>query len=260
MLNFIYAIPAWLFLFLACSTATVLACAGQILVHRRFPSVDFAKHNAVGGYMLAVVGTLYAVTLAFVTVIVWQEFDASKERVSQEAGDAASIWHLTAGLPDPLGAKLRSQMADYAHAMIAIEWPEMRFGLESGRGEAILTDAISEVAKFRPSDIGASNTQAVVLGRLADLHDQRRHRYQDNASGVSPFQWTVIIVGALVLFGFCYLFGLENVRVHLLMTAALAITISSMFVLIVELDYPFRGDLSVSPEPWATFAPRTVHL
>lgn len=256
MLNVIYAIPAWLFLFLVCAFASALACAGLLYVHRRYRSVDFVRHNAVGGVMLTVVGTLYAVTLAFVTVIVWQEFDASKERVSFEAADAASVWNLSAGLSGSLGAELRSDMADYAKTMLTVEWPLMRVGREGERSEAILTEAIAGVARFRPTDMGASNTQAVVLTRLDDLHDQRRHRYQDNASGVSWFQWTVIIMGAVVLVGFCYLFGLENARVHLLMTAALAITISSMFVLIIELDYPFRGDLSVTPEPWATFLHR----
>lgn len=259
MLNVVYAIPAWLLLFLLCAFATALACAGLLYVHRHFRAVDFARHNIVGGVMLTVVGTLYAVTLAFVTVIVWQEFDASKERVSLEAGDAASIWHLSAGLPAPLGAELRSDMADYAKTMLTIEWPLMRVGRESERGETILTEAISDVARFRPADMGSSNTQAVTLSRLTDLHDQRRHRYQDNASGVSWFQWTVIILGAVVLVGFSYLFGLENARVHMLMTAALAITISSMFALIIELDYPFRGDLSISPEPWATFLQRIAH-
>lgn len=259
MLNVVYAIPAWLLLFALCAFATIAACAGQWYVHQHFRSVDFARHNLVGGVILTVVGTLYAVTLAFVTVIVWQEFDASKERVSLEAGDAASIWHLSAGLPAPLGANLRSDMADYAKSMLTIEWPLMRQGLESERGETILTDAISNVARFRPTDMGSSNTQAIALARLTDLHDQRRHRYQDNASGVSWFQWTVIIMGAVVLVGFCYLFGVENTRVHLLMTAALAITISSMFVLIIELDYPFRGDLSISPEPWVTFQERIGH-
>ncbi len=55
-----------------------------------------------------------------------------------------------------------------------------------------------------------------------------------------------------MLIGFLYLFlfGLRNFRVQLLMTAATAATIGVLFSFIVLLDYPFRSDVSVSPERW----------
>ena len=40
---------------------------------------------------------------------------------------------------------------------------------------------------------------------------------------------------------------------HALMTGAVACIIGATFVLIFELDYPFRGDLGISAEPWLTF-------
>jgi len=40
------------------------ACSGQVLVHRRFRKTDFIAHNEVAGFVIAVVGAIYAVLLA----------------------------------------------------------------------------------------------------------------------------------------------------------------------------------------------------
>ena len=71
-MTFLYGIPAPLLLLLALVVAVAAAGAGQGFVHRRFRSQDFIAHNEVGGVIIAVSGTLYAVMLGFLTVAVWQ--------------------------------------------------------------------------------------------------------------------------------------------------------------------------------------------
>jgi len=253
VINALYAIPAWLLLCFACAVAVAVAVGGQTWVHRRFSMVDFIQHNEVGGFTIAVVGTLYAVIVAFVVAIVWQEYDASQTRVGIEAAAGATVWHTAAGLPGPLGVRTRARMVAFARTMLSDEWPQMRHGGESLRGEALVVGALDDLARFRPRNLGEANVQAQLLDRVEALHDARHQRLQDNASGVSWFEWLVLIAGAAVVIGFCYLFGLQSQRVHQLMTAALAGVIALVCVLIFELDYPFRGDLAISPEPWRTF-------
>lgn len=253
MVNALYATPAWLLLCVACLGAITVAVSGQRLVHGRFRDTDFIQHNEVGGFTIAVIGTLYAVIVAFVVAIVWQEYDVSQTRVGLEAAAGATVWHEAEGLPEPLAARTRAAMVEFARLMIDEEWPDMRRGGASRRAETLVVGALHDVARFRPSNLGESNVQSHLLTRLSAVHDARHQRLRDNASGLSWFEWTVLIVGGVVVIGFCYLFGLQNQRVHRLMTAALAGIITMACVLIFELDYPFRGDLGVSPEPWRTF-------
>jgi hypothetical protein len=58
----------------------------------------------------------------------------------------------------------------------------------------------------------------------------------------------VLAVGGILVVGFAYLFGLENTLVHNLMVSALALLISSVLFSIGVLEYPFSGDVRVSPE------------
>ncbi|HEY0615866.1 MAG TPA: DUF4239 domain-containing protein [Candidatus Elarobacter sp.] len=252
----LYAVPAWLLLILAMLAAALIAIAGHVAVRRRFQSVDFRAHNDVGGIVLGVVGGLFGVTLAFIIAIVWQEFDGTAQRVAVEAGAASDLWHVARGLPPPLDREVRSSLIAYADLLVRDEWPAMRNGRSSSAAEAVLTRMFEDVARARPAEAGAGTAQSAALGYLGALHDSRHRRIDDNNSGVSTFEWTILVVGAAVIIALCYLVGLPNLRTQLLMTGVVAAMIAALFVLIFELDYPFRGDLSISPAGWQEFVDR----
>jgi hypothetical protein len=249
----LYALPPWLVLLGAVALAVALACGGHVAVRRRFPQTDFRAHNDVGGIVLGVTGGLFAVMLAFIVAIVWQEFDAASQRVAVEVGAASDLWHTARGLPPPLGPAVRRHLIEYADLLVRDEWPKMRSGGRSKLAENVLTRTFEDVAQFRPSDIGAGNAQSASLQYLGALHDARHHRLDDNNSGVSPFEWGILLIGALVVIGICYLVGLTSLRAQLIMTGAVAAMIAATFVLIFELDYPFRGELSIAPAGWQEF-------
>jgi uncharacterized membrane protein len=66
--------------------------------------------------------------------------------------------------------------------------------------------------------------------------------------GLPAILWVVLIVGGTVVVGFTYLFGLESNVVHLLMVAALALIISLVVFTVSSLNFPFKGDITISPE------------
>ena len=55
-------------------------------------------------------------------------------------------------------------------------------------------------------------------------------------------------MGAVIVVGFTYLFGLQSTTVHVLMVAALAFIIGLVLFTVASLDYPFRGDVHISPD------------
>lgn len=252
----LYAVPSMLVLFVAMALAATVACAGLILVHTRFPRLNFGDHNPVAGPMLGIVGGIWAVMLAFVTITIWQEYDGSAERLAVESAAASDIWRAAAGLPNPEMQALRGRLVTYARELVTDEWPRMQKGGFSVRAEDQLASLFGDAARMRPRNAGEVNTQLTILQAISRLNDARRHRLLDNVSGVSPFQWTVLWIGAIAVFAYSYLMGIGNLRAHTIMIGALAVVVASMFVLIFELDYPFRGDLSVSPAPWVDFLER----
>jgi Protein of unknown function (DUF4239) len=249
-MTLLYRIPSAVLLLLAISVAVSAACGGQLYVHRRFRSQDFVQHNEVGGFIIAVVGTLYAVVLGFLTVIVWQHFSETRELVAHESAAAADAWHTAVGLPAPVRERVRNDVLDYAQAMIDREWQAMRGGASDTVADRKLADALATTGTYVPSNAGESNAQAATLEHLTGLHDDRQRRIEGNGRAVSRLEWMVLFIGATCVIGFCWLFGLKNEHTHLLMTSAVAVLITSMLILLFELQYPFRSDIGIGPDVW----------
>jgi hypothetical protein len=235
---------------IALAIAVTFACSGQALLHDRFPEEAFVGHNEVGGFIIAVAGTLYAVILGFITVIAWQHFADARELVALESAAATDVWHVSIGLPAVQGSRVRSDMSDYAHLMVDKEWPAMRLGQTLVKPDLIIMDAISETMAFSPRTMLESNSQNATIQQLSALHDVRQRRLEKNDRGIAGFEWLVLGLGAVSVVCFCWLFGLANQRVHLLMTATVAIMIATTLVLLFELQYPFRTDLRIAPTQW----------
>jgi hypothetical protein len=249
-LTFLYNIPSWLVLAGAIAVSLVLANGGQLYVHRRFRHEDFVPHNEVGGFIITVVGALYSVLLGFLTVIVWQHFSDARQLVALESAAATDAWHTAVALPQKNRTRVRQDMLAYANLMIQREWPALRHGSFDKGADILLMDAIVANEEFTPADMGQSNAQSQTLQQLSALHDGRQRRLEDNESGVSWFEWLVLIVGAVCVICFCWLFGVKNKWIHLIMTSVVTILIVSMLVLVFELQYPYRADVGIGPGAW----------
>ncbi|HYZ17805.1 MAG TPA: DUF4239 domain-containing protein [Candidatus Acidoferrum sp.] len=249
LINRLYAIPWPILLTCAIVVTVVVACSAQFAIYRRFGKADFIRRNEVAGF-ITVVGTLYAVVLGFMTVVVWQQYDTVQTGVALETGAVSDTWHNAVGFPPTVRRQLRVAMQGYAHEMIDVEWPRMRHGGFSVRGDNLIMEATGTVGSYVPVNGAETNAQAMELRLLTELHDTRLRRISSNESGLSAFNWIILTLGAVVVIAFCWLFGTSNPRVHLVMTAAVTILITSMFVMIFELQFPFRGDLGIRSTPW----------
>jgi Protein of unknown function (DUF4239) len=250
LLDLLYDIPAALLLIAAIAIAIVVASTGQIYVHHRFSSQDFVAHNEVGGIIIAVTGTLYAVILGFLTVIAWQHFLEARELVVLESGADIDAWHTAVGLPSEVRRRVRDDMLTYANVMIEHEWPMMKRGKFDTSAATVAMDAIDAAGTLIPKNMGEANAQSATLQQLGVMHDARQRRIDSNGSGVSWFEWLVLLIGATCVICFCWLFGLRNARTHLLMTSTVVTVIVSVLVLLFELQYPFRSDVGIGPDAW----------
>jgi hypothetical protein len=68
-----------------------LAWVGTLLFrrHKKAPTDD--KLNEVAGFIFAPVSVVYAVLLAFVVIIVWEQYLAAESAVSQEAAALITV-------------------------------------------------------------------------------------------------------------------------------------------------------------------------
>ncbi len=250
-MNAMYVMPAPLALVLGIALLVAFAFAMHWVLDRWFTSENRAVHNYVAGTIVGVVGTLYAVVFGFITVVVWQQYVGTRERLALETAAVTDTWHTAVGLPPPVRSRLRRDMFSYATLMRDEEWAKMRVGGASPRGDGVIMDAIDAVGSFHGNDGGAASAQVVTLNMLDQLHDARLRRIDANRSGaLSWLEWFVLSLGAVIVITLCCIFGVENRRAHMAMTASVAVVVASMFVLIFELQYPYRSGMAIGSAAW----------
>jgi hypothetical protein len=209
--------------------------------------------NEIAGFIIAVVGVIYAVLLASIAILVIEKYNRAEHIVETEASLVSDLYRDAAGLPEPAGAEVRSAINDYLETVIETEWPAMKRATpqDAGwqdRGWADLENLVSRLSAVEGT--GREVFLAEMLRRLNDLNDARRARMFLSEDTTGVLVWLVVIAGAFTTVSFALVFGVPNARGHLLLTNLLALSIALVLVLMVVLDRPFVGADGLSPEPF----------
>lgn len=221
------------------------------LLQRRLRSEVLRRHNDVAGYLFSAVGVLYAVVLGFVVVVVWQKYDASVANVEAEVNAVGNLYHNVDSYPDPLRSRIRTDLRTYADIVAEIEWPAMnRERNVPPSGSAKLEDVAYAVNTFAPNNFKEFAAQQAAIATEERLFDARRSRLIEAVPAVPSVLWFALIVGALAMVAFCYIFGVENRPAQLMMTAILVGLIGILFIVILEFSTPFSGSVRISNEGW----------
>lgn len=249
-MRFLTAQPLWVFA-LVLIALTALAMAGPVLIRRRVALDRLRINNEVAGFKFATVGVLYAVLLAFAIVVVWQKFEDADNAVAKEAGAAATIYRLSYGIGDQAGAALRDRLSVYLQSVIDQDWPAMAQGGDSTAATRALNAIYSSLLAYGPGDRPGAVAMSEILRQLDQITAARRERLVMSGGVVPGIVWLVLLSGAAITIGFTFFFGTENLRAQSLMTGALAVLIFAGLLIIVAIDRPFTGAVSVDSAPLA---------
>jgi hypothetical protein len=96
-----------------------------VIVRRRVPLETLKENQDVAGFVIAVVGVIYAVLLAFVVVIVWEDFGSADTTASNEAVAVGDLYRDAVGVGGPQGRRLETAVRAYGLSVVDSEWPQM---------------------------------------------------------------------------------------------------------------------------------------
>ena len=113
-----------------------------------------------------------------------------------------------------------------------------------------LRDLNTAIATIQPQNLGEAVVQAELFKVWNELYQTRSSRLSAVQGHVPGVVWWIVFLGAAITTGYTYFFGYQNFWMHMAMTGTLAATLALVVVLIVALDWPFRGEISVTPEPF----------
>jgi Protein of unknown function (DUF4239) len=249
---FLTSQPLWLSAVLVVVLPTLVAMLGPVVVRRCVNLEKLTTNNEVAGFKFATVGVLYAVLLAFAVIVVWEKFNDAETHVVQEAGAAAAIYRLTAGIGAEPGAAICEGITHYLKVAVAGDWPAMEQGRASPEATHALNDLYAGLLLYNPQDRRGAVILSEILHQLDVVTDARRARLGMAAGIVPGIIWIGLFGGAFVTVGFTFFFGTANLRAQALMTGALSLLIFAGLLIIIVIDHPFAGTVKVGSEALST--------
>lgn len=243
--------PIWqsgVFILIAGVAAALLL---QMLVHRLLPAPLRRKHIVLGAAIFSVIGTTYAVLLAFMATTAWQQYSDAEALARHEANLAGNIYRVSYALPDPSGTAIRDAVAAYLARVINVEWPAQIAGHPVPAVEPLLIELDRTVFAMVPAGPGQSNLQSFLIGALGDVASLRRDRRMAANGTIPNLVWIVLLSGGALMVGFSFVLGAPTPGFHLLMTAALVASGVLVLLLIVGLSSPFHGSVTIMPDAYA---------
>jgi ABC-type multidrug transport system fused ATPase/permease subunit len=253
MTDFFYALPIWLSTLLVLGVSLAIGLGSSLGVRLLFRLKPSAEEKEVGINLMQVVAAYIGILLAFAGVVVWQAFGDAETAVHQEAASAAQLYRdLTTYGPETLTA--RADLRAYVESIVNDEWPLLKHGEVSMKTEVALARLFEGIGEIRPPDNRDSAIYAEAFSNLNDLVAHRRDRLTHSQSGIPILLWITGLVGSLFVIAYASVF--TPTRLNIIMISGVSITLGLVFLFILTVDRPFKGQFSVSSRELAELFPK----
>lgn len=241
-------IPAWLLCFIMIVLYVGISIAGLLIIRKLYPHYKCKLHNDIAGFIFATLGVIYAVLLAFIVVITWQDFDKAENITISEANCIAALYRDATPFPAEFRAELKSELTNYVKDIINEEWQMMAKGQRSAGAQKMQEELWILYSSFQPKNETQKIFFTESVKKLNLAAEMRRQRIIYASSGINPLLYFVLIAGSFITIAFTMLFGTENVIPHLIMVSLLAAMIAITLFTVIAMDYPFTGNISITPD------------
>ena len=247
----VYDLPTWLFAALTIAVAVAIGLSGSYATRKwvRRVHVHEHSHNDIVGFFLGAVAVLYGITLGLVAVGTWEAYTAVDTKVDEEAAAVAALYRDLSSFPDPKRAELLEDLREYTRQSIA-GWPLQRRGIVPQNAAGAMNTLQTHLARFEPVTEGQKTLHADADREFTRIVELRRTRLKSVTAGLPVALWFVLLVGAFLSIALTWFFDMRSQSMHFWMTIMLSALLGLLIYLLGALDNPFRGEISVSPEPF----------
>jgi hypothetical protein len=219
-----------------------------VLMTRFSPAPSRKESNDFTGAVVAVIGTTYAVILAFMLSGVWSMFQQAQVNEEQEANNLVTVYRLSSQLPEAEKSRVRQLSRSYAHSMLNSEWPALAKGEVPPEGAKLIDQLWKVVTDVQTKSTSQQVLVAELMAELRAFTEHRQIRIMQSREKLPGILWTVLVTGGIITVTVACFFGVNSIRFHVLQVLVLTFLVSLVLVAIAEIDQPYRGGDVVSPD------------
>lgn len=245
MFDQFYSLPIYLALLLIFVGCNLISVLGYFVSHRFLARVD--NKDVVTKVVWQTVLFFTTIFITFWIATNWSNLGALKSATIREANSVQLLYHEMDGLNQPQGKLLQTELLTYAGLVVNDEYAHLRHGQSSPRTESSFRILVNSIYDYRhegfiSGDEGSYNRVLDQIEVVSDYRDTRLQYLEGNLQGpLLLFFIIMIVVG-------CFWTGFIDTKSRIFTTFIILcqnLIISASCWLILEMDKPFQGELSV---------------
>jgi hypothetical protein len=219
------------------------------IFQKAFPNVLFGEDSEFAGYIYNAMGVVFSLVFAFVTVLVWQNYNMVSDAIAKEASTLNNMYRLFSAFPPETEKKGRDALRAYTKTVINEEWPLLSKDQYSIKAYQELLKVDDIVIHLQPQNQSQSNVHLQLLRLASEANELRRSRVYNAHFALASPAWLGLISSSLIFLFFACLFKMNSVRTHLILIFFLGLTIVGVLYFMVIYIHPFLGPMALGPGP-----------
>ncbi len=229
-------------IFLLCIAAVFL------LVKRNKYLQRFSIDLDIGGIIYGGIVAVYSILLAFIVVIVWEQYQNTGDRIQEESSKVFNLYRASYAFPDSTtGKKIRTTVIDYVSSVVDDEFPAMEHDTTSSRTQQKYNKVWDMIYVIRPSTENEKIWYASMVTSVNQFGEARIIRISDIDPSLPPLMWRILLAGGIIIILFAILFKTNNNWAHFIKILLFSIVIVFNLMLVNLLDHPYKGLLKIEP-------------
>ena len=216
---------------------------------------DLTSHETEGlNTLILLVGSIYAVILAFAIFVIWGQFTEVENGVMRECNSLNDLLRYSEYVTPDLGREIRKAIEGYAQRVLKHEWHALGDGCRDKRSEDLFSELVTTVIAW-DLVISADSKEHAFHNRLIDIvrkaGEHRGERVTESLTRIPStlFGFVNIIAAVLLLLVFVYPF--HQTAVGATCIALLAVILFLANFVMRDMDNPLDGVWNISPKPFS---------
>lgn len=222
------------------------------LVRKVVPIKTLKTHHDVAGFTFSIVGVLYSVILGFTVINVQERFNKTEEAMHTEATLLTELARDATVFPSQNREQIVHYLREYVTYVTQEEWGNQNIHLQA---QTILKKIWNSYYAIDLNTDMIKVWYQLSIGKLDRLMEARLAREYSSWQHLSSMMWCLLLIGAVITSCFMFFFGLENIRMQMLMTSLLVGYLSFMLFLVFSLDHMFKGSSRIQPTAFEQVLP-----
>lgn len=201
--------------------------------------------------VLDLVNMFFAAIVAFVVVILWQQFDNAHAHTVAEAKALVTTYEAANDMPDAHRKQIQMLVRNYTEQVVTDEWSSMDHDSAlSESTQETFDDLRSAVGDVPTTDPNVKDMVDKADGALDVVAEARYDRGLDAEYRLPTFLYVALWFGTGMLLVGTVLSGVAVTKRSVIMTGLFGFVVGAVILAVYQLDRPFGGGNMVSREAY----------